>query len=308
MVLSSRRPVLGGVIAIVATLGVTSVGSAASWPMFGGGSARSSFAFGEANASLTNAWVATAATDQGVFTTPLITQGARPLVAYGTQGSANPGLVHIRDLASGAAIGPEAGINVDGTFGTDAGDADTFGGGNKASIPFVDSSAPGGTPGQLFVMHNDDNSDGAGNDVAIAQFDLATGELVREVTVPNTPHAHPESTAVGPNGTDVSSAPLLELDAAGNGHLVFRTGQPIYGPGTDPLTGLPTVVTTGREERIHAIPVTNARSRGATITRERPSGQATSTRRRARARASSASTEHRTSRSGRPSRPAFRAC
>ena len=199
--------------------------------------------------------------DQGVWTTPIITAGARPLVVYGTQkptwldGPTSTGQAHIRDLFTGAPVGPPAGTSIDDP----PGDADTMGGGNKASVSFADSSLPGGPPGQVFVVYNDDDSAGTGNDVAIAQIDLATGDLVQDVPVPDTPHTRPGS-GPGDNGTDVSSGPLLELDAAGDGYLVFRTGQPIYS--TDPAT--PGVVV-DRVERVHTVPITNARSRAAHI-------------------------------------------
>ena len=77
--------------------------------------------------------------------------------------------------------------------------------------------------------------------------------------MPDTPHTRPGS-GPGDNGTDVSSGPLLELDAAGDGYLVFRTGQPIYS--TDPAT--PGAVV-DRVERVHVVPITNARSRAAHI-------------------------------------------
>ena len=253
------RGALGAALTMTLALGVAQAASAASWPMFGGGPGRSSFALGEpSTGALPSSWTVTDAPNQGVLTTPLITRGARPLVVYGTQqNGASNGRVHIRDLVTGIAVGPSNGTSIDES----PGDGDTMGGGNKASLSFADTSAPGGAPGQVFIVYNDDNSQGSGNDVAIAQFDLATGQLVNDVPVPDTPHTNG---LPGPNGTDVSSAPLLELDAAGNGHLVFRTGQPLYGP-ADPLdpTADPPIV--DRIERVHTVPVTNARSRSALI-------------------------------------------
>ena len=254
------RGALGAALTMMLALSVAQAASAASWPMFGGGPGRSSFALGEpSTGALPSSWTITDAPNQGVLTTPLITRGARPLVVYGTQqAGASNGRVHIRDLVTGIAVGPSNGTSIDES----PGDGDTMGGANRASLSFVDTSAPGGVPGQAFIVYNDDNSQGSGNDVAIAQFDLATGELVNDVPVPDTPHTRPAQLS-GPNGTDVSSAPLLELDAAGNGHLVFRTGRPIYGP--DPLDPAAAGPIVDREERVHVIPVANARSRGAVI-------------------------------------------
>jgi hypothetical protein len=253
------RGALGAALTMMLALGAAQAASAASWPMFGGGPGRSSVALGEpSTGALPSSWTVTDAPNQGVYTTPLITRGARPLVVYGTQSSSSNGRVHVRDLVTGIAVGPSNGTSVDEA----PGDGDTMGGGNKASLSFVDTSAPGGAPGQAFIVYNDDDREGSGNDVAIAQFDLATGELVRDVPVPDTLHTRPPQPP-GPNGTDVSSAPLLELDAAGNGYLVFRTGRPIYGP--DPLNPAVAGPIVDREERIHVIPIANARSRGAVI-------------------------------------------
>ena len=248
-----ERRTLGALCAaltLMLALGATQVASAASWPMFGGGPGRSSNALGEPSTGpLPSSWAVTDLPNQGVYTTPLITRGARPLVVYGTQNVSSNGRVHIRDLVTGIAVGPSNGTSVDEA----PGDGDTMGSGNKASLSFVDTSQPGGGPGQVFIVYNDDNSGGTGNDVAIAQFDLATGQLVNDV-----------SSAPGPNGTDVSSAPLLELDANGNGHLVFRTGQPIYGP-VDPLNPAAAPPIVDRIERVHTVPIGNARSRSAVI-------------------------------------------
>ena len=82
---------------------------AAPWPVFGGGPGRTSHAAAETGVPpLTAGWRATSLQDQGVWTTPIITQGARRLVAYGTQkpgwisGPTSTGNVHLRDLATGA--------------------------------------------------------------------------------------------------------------------------------------------------------------------------------------------------------------
>jgi hypothetical protein len=266
-----RITALAATALLLAAVGASSA-EAASWPVFGGSAARTSDASAESGRPpLTIAWKATSLQDQGVWTTPIVTQGARRLVAYGTQkpswisGPTSTGNVHLRDLATGAAVGPAAGINVD--QGT--GDSDTFGSGNKASVPFVDSSEPGGAPGQLFVVHNDDNA-APDSDVAIAQIDLATGTLVRDVPVPDTPHVAPGG-AAGSNGSDVSGSPVLDLDAAGDGVLVFRVGLPVYDRGG-------TVV--AKIERVFVVPLRNARSPAATIDtahqRVTPDFQATS--------------------------------
>jgi hypothetical protein len=244
---------------IVWTLADANLAPAAHWSMFGGSAGRSSYAFGEpAGLPLTPAWRATGEWDAGVWTSPVVTQGARALVAYGSQkpewvaGPISKGNVHVRDLVSGQPVTPPGGINVD----DGAGDADTFGGGNKASVAFADSSAPGGPPGQLFVVHNDDAA-GADSDVAIAQIDEATGQLVQDVPVPRTPHFAPGGATVsGQNGSDVSGSPALQLDADGNGVLVFRVGLPVY-------DNIATI--TRKIENVHVVPLHNARSPAAVI-------------------------------------------
>ena len=257
VVVAARSRALCAGLTAVFVVALATTAQAAPWPVFGGSEGRSSFAlFERATPPLSTAWAATAAADQGVWTSPIVTQGARPIVAYGTEkpswisGPTSRGNVHLRDLATGAAIGPVAGIDVD----TGTGDKDTFGSGNKASVSFVDTSTPGGEPGQLFVVHNDESSAG---DVAIAQIDLATGTLVKEVAVPNTPHFAPGgATGSGQNGSDVSGSPLVRLDSAGNGVLVFRVGLPIYNSSK-------TVI--GKIEKVHVVPLGNARSAAAVI-------------------------------------------
>jgi hypothetical protein len=258
---ASRCRALFAALAVVLTVGVADVALGGAWRMFGGGIGRTSFAFGETGGPpLALAWKATAPADQGVWTSPIVTQGARPLLAYGTQkpswisGPTSKGNVHIRDLATGAAIGPEAGVNVD----DGSADSDTFGDGHKASVAFADSSAPGGAPGQLFVVHNDDSDGGrTDSEVAIAQVDEATGTVVQDVHVPATPKLAPGGAASsGQNGSDVSGSPALLLDANGDGALVFRVGLPVYD-----RTG----VIVRKVENVHVVPLRNARSTRAVI-------------------------------------------
>jgi len=265
---------IGGLAAVACALGCAGTAAGASWPIFGGSVGRSSFAAGETGGPpLTAAWKASSPPDQGVWTTPIVTAGARSLVAYGTQkpswisGPTSAGNVHLRDLVTGAPVGPAAGIDLD----RGSGDGDTFGSGNKASVPFVDSSVSGGTPGQLFVVHNRDAS-GPDSDLAVAQIDEATGALVQDVPVPGTPHFAPGgATAAHQNGSDVSGSPALQLDASGDGVLVFRVGLPVYD-----TTGK----IVGKIENVHVVPVRNAQAPTAVIDtahqRVTPDFQATS--------------------------------
>jgi hypothetical protein len=230
---------------------------AAPWPLFGGGSGRAGFAALETGTPpLSLAWAATGPADRAVWTSPIVTQGARPLVAYGSQrpwwtaGVTARGNVHLRDLRTGQPVGPSDGVDVD----TGADDQDTFGSGNAASVPFADTSGPGGPPGQLFVVHNDDDA-APHSDVAIAQIDLATGTVIQDVPVPDTPPVAPGG-APNARGSDVSGSPALELDAAGNGVLVFRVGLPVFD-----ATG----AVVSKIEKVHVVPLRNARSPSAVI-------------------------------------------
>ena len=107
---AGRAPLLA-VLAVVLALTACPVAQAAPWPLFGGSSGRASFAALESGSPpLSLAWSATAAADRGVWTTPIVTQGARPLVAYGSQrpwwivGPTSTGNVHLRDARSPAAV------------------------------------------------------------------------------------------------------------------------------------------------------------------------------------------------------------
>lgn len=146
--------------------------AAAHWPTLGGDAGRSG------NETVGDGGVPVHAlyskTDANVVT-PVVTSAgavATQRLAYGT---AN-GHVHLRRLESGAAVGPAAGVDVDGG----ATDPDAFGPG----VGFAETSRPGAL-GQLLVVHND-NDESATGDISIAQVDESSGALVKQVPVAGT--------------------------------------------------------------------------------------------------------------------------
>jgi Ca2+-binding RTX toxin-like protein len=187
-------------------LAVPATAAAAHWPAFGGDAGRSGNQPVSAGTPPVRALYSSAeAGDQNVRTSILATGGAVGVqrFAYGT-----PDHVHLRVLQSGAPVGPASGVDVD----DGAADADTFGPGPgapaPASVGLVDSSTPGGL-GQLFAVHNDDD-EGTGGDISIAQIDEATGGIVKQVQL------------TGSEGFSIRSSPALsEPDALGARALFF---------------------------------------------------------------------------------------
>jgi hypothetical protein len=169
--------------------------------------------------------------DRSVQTSILTTAGAvgAQRFAYGT---AN-GRVHLRMLASGAAVGPAGDLRIDDGVA----DADVFGLGpsapEPASVGLVDTSTPGRL-GQLLAVHNDDVQ-GARGDISIAQIDETTGTLVRQVPLEGT------------DGYSIRSSPVVTpADAAGRRVLFF-------------------VAENGDEQRLFRVPIADAASRSAGV-------------------------------------------
>ena len=146
-------------------------------------------------------------------------------VIYGS----DDGAVHLQVLATGAPVGPEAGRSVDDPA---VDDPDTFGApGSSASVSFADTSSAAGL-GQVFLVYNDDNQGGGLDDVAIAQIDEQTGDLVRDVPVPGTDGLTVSSSAVA-TGPDPDN-PATSESEAGNRRLFFVAGGRLF---RVPLTG-----------------------------------------------------------------------
>ncbi|MEJ7716484.1 MAG: hypothetical protein WKF31_00420 [Thermoleophilaceae bacterium] len=139
--------------------------------------------------------------------------------------------IHLQRFDTGAAVGPEFGTNIDD--GSSA-DPDTFTGlGENGIAGFADTSTADSL-GQLFAVHNDDNQQG-GNDVALAQLDLATGGKKSDTAIPGT------------NGATVSSSLLATPPNAAGGRELFFVAY--YGTST----------------RLFRVPVADAGSAGASI-------------------------------------------
>jgi len=196
-----RRLALPILLVTVALMAAAGAAQASEWPTFGGDFGRSGFqAAGQGRAPVRAAYAKAEESERGVRTS-IVTTSGQPVnqrVAYGT---AN-GRVHLQILESGAPVGPEEGVLID----DGEPDADVFTG-QGGSVGLADSSGQSGL-GQIFAVHNDDNSGGS-NDLAIAQVDESTGALVQDLRVP------------GSRDYTVSSSPVMTGAAPGTGDRVL---------------------------------------------------------------------------------------
>ena len=190
--------------------------SADAWSTLGGGPARaghSAFDHG-ATTNVIQLWSQTATAEQDIKAGPVISDGVpgTQRVVYGTDpGSTGPGSVHVQMLSTGMQVGPQQGNSIDN--GSD--DLNTFGAIDAVISPVIASSPS--APGQVYALHNDLDQGGT-NDIALAQIDLATGALMRDLPVPGT------------DGYQVQSSPVLtEPDAGGDASLFF-----VASDGVDP--------------------------------------------------------------------------
>ena len=245
------------VFSIAALLALPIVASAAHWPNFGGDAGHSgNQPVNAAEMAVKNLY---RQTDTGSVRTSLVISGGDATtgqrVSYGkfinASGSNDQTVIHIRDLASGAEKVPASDADADldpaeRNIDDDTnGDGDAFnsddialGFGNRFVTP-VSSSTDGGV-GQLYVVHNDEDSDAAQdngcgpiastfseNDIAIAQFDEATGAQKRDVAVgqaqgEGVPELCPTREQVT-DGYVIESSPVLTppLDNSGRRLLFF---------------------------------------------------------------------------------------
>lgn len=208
-----RRTALTATVMVVVGASGAVASGAGSWPQAGGDGGRSgnqalSGGPGVLRPLWSRAFAADRALQSGVVVTAPGFARAAPRVVYGTR----DGRIHLRDLATGAAVGNETGTSLMASQSPDA-----FGG-HDGALTAVDTTDADGY-GQLFVVHNDDDQADLSNpdpkaefpdDIAIAQIDTESGRVVQDVSVPGT------------DGFTVSAPPLLtEKDAAGRRHLVF---------------------------------------------------------------------------------------
>ncbi len=158
------------------------------WPFLGGDNGRSGNQPVDAGGlPVPFVYKEDAASEQFIKTSIVTTTGPPTTAADGARFAfgTRDGVVQIRRLADGAPIGSAAGVDI--------GDDDAFGtrsavpGANGSSVSFADTSDANGL-GQLYVAHNDDSEigDSSSADIEIAQFDEATGDLVKQVDVAGT--------------------------------------------------------------------------------------------------------------------------
>ncbi len=226
-------------IVVLTVLAVPGTALAVHWPFYGGDSGRSGNQQVDAGKPPLGAvWSKTSAADQHVISGPVVTAGSpdQQRVIYGTAA----GVVHLRSLTTGDAVGPEGGLNIDDA----PADADTLGRpGTTYSVSFADSSTAAG-PGQVFVVHNEDDASAVtpgigstqGSDLEIAQIDETSGALVQQKKVEDA------------DGYTISSSPVLSpADGSGNRTLYFVAYR------------------SNGSGRLFAVPVLNSTSRGAVL-------------------------------------------
>lgn len=203
---SPLRLLLVASAVLVSTAVVAPSAGAVHWPHFGGDGGRSGYQpVDEGGAPVLFAYSKTGAAEEPVRTSVLTSASQRMI--FGTAS----GAVHVQDLATGAPIGPEAGIDIEERNP----DADVFGSG-AGSVSFAETSGAGAT-GQVFAVHNDDF--GSQGDIEIAQVDLANGALVQQQSIEGTNGYTINSSLVttGPAAND----PATPGDETGNRVLFF---------------------------------------------------------------------------------------
>ena len=260
----ARRAPFAIVLAVATLLALPIVASATHFPNFGGDAGHSgNQPVNQAEMSVQSLY---RQTDAGAVRTSLVMSGGDAAtgqrISYGkfidVPDSANDETrIHIRDLATGEEKVPAAQQVIDADSSGDGAGLDsddrTLGTGSNFVTP-VSSSTDGGL-GQLFVVHNDANSTAAAsngcnpvsvtsasnNDIAIAQFDEATGAKKKDVAigVARGDSTDPTcSTASRPQVTNeymIESSPVITppLDGSGRRLLFFvaRSQSATPGPG-----------------------------------------------------------------------------
>src|SRR3954447_27030713 len=195
--MTRRLAALGGAL----FLGLAATAGGSTLPQGGGDASRSrtqgAFA---GSAPVSFVW---SRANTGIRTPVVVTDGAAAdaqRVVYGT----SAGVLHLANLATGAAIGPEEGTRiVSAPIDADAGD--TFGTG-ATTIGVADTSTAS-RPGVIYAVHND------GGGVEIARIDAATGKRLDDV-----------DTAVASSfGCSANGSPVLAPPAAGGMLVLFVT-------------------------------------------------------------------------------------
>ena len=249
----AKRAPFAIVFAVAALLALPIIAQAGHWPNFGGDAGRSgNQPVNEAELTITpKARLNDPQSGTSIKTTVVISGGDAATGRRFSYGSfvdvsgteSDENRVHIRDVETGAekVAAADQIIENDGT--TD--DNDVFGPGDRFVTP-VSSSTDGGL-GQLFAVHNDtdnaaqtaqtctpNNTTSSENDIAIAQFDEATGAKKKDVAVGaaqgrtisgESDPTCPTRTQVS-NGFSVESSPVLTPPLDGGGRrILFFTGK-----------------------------------------------------------------------------------
>ncbi len=249
MPLTFPRSLLVAGLSAGALLAPASSAFAVHWAFFGGDNGRSGLQPQDEGATAVSfLYAKTAATETSVQTSIINSTGIPGVqeLIYGTEADgAAAGNLHLQRISSGAPVGPEAGVLLD----DGADDADTWTGAGGSATPSDVSIATGNGLTQVYAVYNDDNSRGAdgaatANDIAIAQVNETTGELVKDVAVPDTNNFTISSSTVttGPAADDPNTA----ANETGNRVLFF-------------------VATNGTDERLFRIAITNNANANASV-------------------------------------------
>jgi hypothetical protein len=269
----SRRRLLALSVVLASSGTMVAAAVAGHWPQMGGDTGRSGYQpVQEAGLPLAIQWTKTVASDRNVKTSIVATApstAAPSRAVYGTQ-NADPARarVHLQRLDTGLPIGGEDGVAIDdGDF-----DGDTFGG-SAGSVTPVDTSTTA-TPGNIFVVHNDDNQGGGtadprtGSDIALAQILVASG-LKRSGSSGDVRLGH-DADPGQPNtiGFTIESSPVITApDPDGRRTIFFTAFRPAAtacGTGGDWETS-PAGCEIDEARRLFRVVISNAGTQNATI-------------------------------------------
>jgi hypothetical protein len=219
-----RRFTTAATLAAVLAGFVAGGAGAVHWPYFGGDAGRSgNQPVDKGGLPVTFAYAKTA--DTGIQTS-IVTSAGTPSTQRLVYGTSN-GRIHQQILETGAPVGAEEGVDI-----ANGDNADVFTGAGGSVTPGDTSGATG--LGQIYAVHNDDNQGGT-NDIAIAQIDETTGNVIADAPV------------AGTDGFTVSSSVLLTGPDSGGARSLFF------------------VAASATETRLFKVPILNAAATTASI-------------------------------------------
>lgn len=194
----SRRHLVAAALALGVSLTLVAGAAAVHWPNFGGDAGRSGYQpVDEGGTPVTFAYAKTADTN---IQTSILTSAGAPATQRVVYGTSN-GRIHQQILETGAPVGAEEGVDI-----ANGDNADVFTGAGGSVTP-GETSGPAGL-GQIYAVHNDDNQGGA-NDIAIAQIDETSGNLIADAPV------------AGTDGFTASSSVFLTAPDSGGARSLF---------------------------------------------------------------------------------------